>query len=100
LIPKNELQILVSSLEDDTKEGLKIHQNAQLSRMDLSEGTSYTYETFDKQNGVYIMNISGNFIVEEEELSQRDAIGVSDTSKFTVTAKSDAEILFIEIPIE
>lgn len=96
---ENKLQVLVSSFSAaQHEESLKIHQNAQISRIDLSKGTSYEYITNHKDHGVYVMNISGKAFVADELLQQRDAIGISESSRFTVTAETDVELLFIEVP--
>jgi len=50
---KNKLQILVSHIDDNESEGLKIHQNAQISRIDLDENSHFTYSLKSKKHGVY-----------------------------------------------
>ena len=96
---KNKLQVLVSSIDDESLEGLKIHQDAQISRIDLSKNSEFTYQLKSKNHGVYVMNISGEVIIENEKLSQRDALGISDTTVFSMEAKNNSELLFIEVPI-
>ena len=96
---KNKLQILVSSIDDESLEGLKIHQDAQISRIDLSKNSEFTYQLKSKNHGVYMMNISGEVIIENEKLSQRDALGISDATVFSIEAKNNSELLFIEVPV-
>lgn len=96
---KNKLQVLVSSLDDSNKNGLKIHQDAKLSRIDLDEGKTFKYDLKSEKHGVYIMNISGNIAVDNQELSNRDALGVSKTNNFSIQANTNSELLFIEIPM-
>ncbi|TCP26943.1 hypothetical protein EV195_102285 [Tenacibaculum skagerrakense] len=96
---KNKLQVLVSSLDDSNKNGLKIHQDAKLSRIDLDEGKTFKYDLKSEKHGVYIMNISGNIAVDNQELSNRDALGVSKTTTFSIQANTNSELLFIEIPM-
>ena len=96
---KNKLQVLVSSLDDSDKNGLKIHQDAKLSRIDLDEGKTFKYDLKSEKHGVYIMNISGNIAVDNQELSNRDALGVSKTNNFSIQANTNSELLFIEIPM-
>ncbi|WP_299625326.1 pirin family protein [uncultured Tenacibaculum sp.] len=97
---KNKLQVLVSSTDDDNFDGLKVHQNAKLSRIDLDEGEIFTYELKSEQNGVYLMNISGEILTEDTVSTDRDAIGISQTKSFTTKAKTASELLFIEVPME
>lgn len=97
---KDELQILVSSFTSKAhEESLKIHQNAQLSRIDMSKGTTYEYQLSSEDHGVYVMNISGEVSIADEVLAQRDAIGISATSNFSITAIAATELLFIEVPM-
>ncbi|CAL2094609.1 pirin family protein [Tenacibaculum sp. 190524A05c] len=96
---KNKLQVLVSSLDDTNENGLKIHQDAKLSRVDLDEGSTFQYNLKSQNHGVYVMNISGDVAVDNQELAHRDALGVSDTDEFSIQANSKSELLFIEIPM-
>ncbi|WP_179335942.1 pirin family protein [Winogradskyella costae] len=94
-----QLQVLVNSFDDSGEEGLKIHQDARLSRIDLSEGEAFTYHLKSLNHGVYIMLISGEVVIEGEVLKLRDAIGISETDSFNVATKTDTELLFIEVPM-
>lgn len=96
---KNKLQIVVSSFEDFDKESLKIHQDAMLSRIDLDKGTVFEYKLKSSEHGVYIMNIQGKIVIDGKELDSRDATGVSNTDIFSISAKEDSELLFIEVPM-
>ncbi len=95
---KNKLQVLVNDI-NDKEEGLKIHQNAKLSRIDLDKGMEFDYTMKSKDHGVYLMNISGEIQVNDEEASSRDALGIKGMETFNVKAKTNSELLFIEVPI-
>ena len=95
---QGKLQTLVSSIDNDD-EGLKIHQNAKLSRIDLSKDESFTYNLISENHGVYIMTISGSFSVENNQLESRDAIGIYDTKDFTLKTTEETQLLFIEVPM-
>jgi len=43
--------------------------------------------------------ISGSATVGGVELGKRDALGISETDSFTITATEDAEFLAIEVPM-
>ncbi|RLJ68746.1 hypothetical protein CLV86_0135 [Lacinutrix venerupis] len=96
---KNKLQTLVSSIDEDKSGSLKIHQDARISRINLNEKNSFTYTIKSKNHGVYVMNIYGEFILDSKTLKTRDAIEVSETNSFEITAKATSEILFIEVPL-
>ena len=91
----NKLQVLVTSMNEEHNGSLKIHQNARLSRIDLSKNNSLTH----KNNGVYVMNIAGKITIDDKIAASRDAIGINNTDKFEVRAIEDSQLLFIEIPM-
>lgn len=96
---KDKLQTIVSSI--NTKdEGLKIHQNAKISRLNLSKGKTIEYKTISSNHGVYIMNVSGSILIKNEKAKSRDAIGVSDTEVFSIQADTDSEMVLIEVPMQ
>ena len=97
---KSQLQVLVSSIDDGVKDSLKIHQNAQISRIDLGENSEYNYFLKSENHGVYIMVISGEVSIDYEILSKRDAIGISKMKEIAIKAKSNCELLFIEVPMQ
>ena len=96
---KGRLQTLVTSFKDEDENSLKIHQDAKLSRIDLKEGQSFTYDVKSNDHGVYLMNISGRVSISDVNLNTRDALGISETSDFEINATEDSELLFIEVPM-
>ena len=97
---KNKLQILVSSIDEMSDSTLKIHQDARISRIDLDENKEFTYTLKSENNGVYLMVLFGETVVENEHLEKRDAIGISETKNISIKAKSASELLFIEVPMQ
>jgi hypothetical protein len=100
LARKNKLQILVSSIDDGHTESLKIHQNAQISRIDLDENSSFQYQLISEINGVYVMLIDGETQIDNMVLNKRDAIGIEQANFFEIFAIKKSEILFIEVPMK
>lgn len=96
---KNKLQTLVTSMVSEHQGSLKIHQDAVLSRIDLSKDTSFHYQLQSLNHGVYVMTINGTLQIGDNFLQKRDALGVTETEKFTIKASEDAEVLFIEVPM-
>ncbi|MBU2951946.1 pirin family protein [Tamlana agarivorans] len=97
---QNKLQALVTSMGDVTEGVLKIHQDAKISRIDLTEDQSYQYEIKSKNHGVYVMVVFGKTVIENEILETRDAIGISETPSFSIKAIDNTSILFIEVPMQ
>lgn len=96
---KNQLQTLVNSYKDKGSHQLKVHQDALISRLDLAKGNTFDYVLKSKNHGVYIMLISGELVMDDLDLKNRDALGIWQTERFTIKAKEAAEILFIEVPM-
>ncbi|MEO9570413.1 MAG: pirin family protein [Polaribacter sp.] len=96
---KNKLQILVSSFNSDDENSLKIHQDAQISRIDLDENQSFEYQLISKNHGVYVMNIFGEIEIDVTKLSSRDALGIYETESFNIKTNSNSELLLIEVPM-
>ncbi|WP_242093359.1 pirin family protein [Aestuariivivens sediminicola] len=96
---KNKLQILVTSMDQDHEGSLKIHQDAVISRIDLDKGKSFEYEIKHPNSGVYVMNIHGLVRIDEHLLETRDAVGITETDRFTLNAEDDSGLLFIEVPM-
>jgi redox-sensitive bicupin YhaK (pirin superfamily) len=96
---KNTLQTLVSSINNPVEGSLTIHQNAKIARIDLDEGSSFTYKLTTETNGVYVMVINGELTINNKVLTKRDAIGIEQTTSFKIETNSKSELLFIEVPM-
>ena len=96
---KNKLQIVVSSFNSDDENSLKIHQDAQISRIDLDKEENFVYQLKSKNHGVYVMNIFGDIEIDSTKLTYRDAVGIYETESFTINTLSNAQLLLIEVPM-
>jgi redox-sensitive bicupin YhaK (pirin superfamily) len=93
----NELTTVVSGDKDAGT--LYINQDAAISFGDFDGGKQVTYEIKVPGNGAYVLQVEGEADVDGSVLNQRDAIGVYDTSSFTIETKSPSRLLIIEIPM-
>lgn len=93
----NKLQQIVSP--DPQDEGVWIHQNAWFHLGKFDAGFASNYNVKSKNNGVYFFNLSGDVEVNGQVLNARDGFGVWDTEKITITAKTPAEFLIMEVPM-
>ncbi len=94
----NKLQQIISPNPDD--EGVWIHQDAwfHLGTYDANIQTEYQFKKAG--NGVYAFVLKGNFIIEGQELSNRDGYGIWDINTITIESGSeDSEILLMEVPM-
>ncbi len=88
------------SPEKNVEGKMWINQNAWLSMATLEAGKSLGYKIHHPGNGVYFMNVEGELSIADTNLSRRDALGISEADQISVTAKSNSEILVIEVPME
>jgi redox-sensitive bicupin YhaK (pirin superfamily) len=93
----NQWQTVVSPIESD--KALWINQDARFSLTNLEAGKELSYKNAFAGNGVYLVVIKGSVKVGDDLLGKRDALGISETETFTVSATEDAELLAIEVPM-
>lgn len=93
----NKLQQVLSPDPNDA--GVWIHQDAWFHVSQMDAGTDLDYAIKKEGNGVYAFVLKGNVTIEEQELSDRDGLGIWDTNTFSIKATSDAELLLMEVPM-
>jgi quercetin 2,3-dioxygenase len=94
---KNKLQFIVTP--EKKEDNLWLNQDAYFSLVDLEKDKSINYKIHTKGNGVYLFVIEGMIAVVDEALSKRDGIGIWEVESLSVSAKVDAKLLFIEVPM-
>ncbi len=93
----NKWQFVVSANETDN--ALWINQDARFALTKLQAGMKLDYTNIFKGNGVFFVVINGTVNVGDIVLEKRDALGISDSDSFTISATEDSELLAIEIPM-
>lgn len=93
----NQFQTVVSP---DGGDALWINQDAYFSLANLDAGTKLNYKVNKPGNGVYFFVLNGDLEAAGQSLTTRDAVGITETENFEVKAKSYAEVLAIEVPME
>ena len=93
----NKLQEIVSPGPIDS--GMWINQDSWFHIGSLQKGFQVDYHIKKAGNGVYAFVIEGDVTINGTSLNKRDALGISDTDKLSITADSDAELLLIEVPM-
>ncbi len=92
----NAIQTVVSPTDD---QAVWINQDAYFSLSDLSSGSSIYYQMNHTGNGVYVFVLEGEAEVTDTTLSKRDGLGVWETDQVSISASTDAKLLFIEVPM-
>ena len=93
----NRFQTVVSP---EGGEAVTINQDAYFSLGNIEKGQTLDYTVNKTGNGVYAFVLEGDAQIAGEALNRRDAVGVTDTDKVTVTADSDTQVLLMEVPME
>ena len=93
---ENNWQIVVSP--EETHHALWINQDAYFSLGNFDTTTSYKINKTG--NGVYLMVIEGEIEIDDNNLSNRDAIGISEAKDFQINVIQPAKLLAIEIPMK
>lgn len=95
----NELvEILTPDLHDNK---VWIYQDAWIYIGKANADNQFEYKLKNPDsNGAYIFIIQGEIEVDEQHLNERDGYGLWEISNFSITAKTDAEFLIIEVPMK
>jgi redox-sensitive bicupin YhaK (pirin superfamily) len=95
----NKLQQVLSPNEND--EGVWIHQDAWFHIGTFDKEVEQTYQIKKPGNGVYAFVLKGGFLVEGQQLENRDGLGIWDTEMFTIQSNEQgSEILLMEVPMK
>ncbi|PLK43303.1 pirin family protein [Emticicia sp. TH156] len=94
----NQFQTLVSPLGSNDG-AMGINQDAWFSLINLDADKQADYSVKLNNNGVYAFLIDGEAEINGQELARRDALGISETADIRVKAKTNAEILLIDVPM-
>lgn len=94
---KNKLTTIVSYEEGQAH--CWINQNAKLS-LGYYEAGSITEYSFKPENMcLFVFVISGNISINNNNIAERDALGIWDTNRIQITCNEESEFLIIETPI-
>jgi redox-sensitive bicupin YhaK (pirin superfamily) len=93
---QNRFQRVVSPEEDGS---IWINQDAYFSLGNFEAGKSTKYDIAREGNGVYAFLIKGKATIDGHELSERDALGVSETNQLDIQFSEDSELLLLDVPM-
>lgn len=93
----NKFQLVVSN--DGRSDSLMIHQDAFLSLGNFTKAQKINYSPYKKENGIFLMIIDGKVKIENEILTKRDAVGITNAEKIEFSFIEDTQLLIIEVPL-
>jgi redox-sensitive bicupin YhaK (pirin superfamily) len=93
----NQLTTLISPVKSN--DTLWLNQDATFSMGDFEAGQQVNYDIKTSGNGAYVFVIEGSVKINSTVLNKRDALGVYDTSSFTIEPEDFSRFLIIDIPM-
>ena len=94
---QNKFQVLVSPQKSEDE--IWINQDAWFSMADLEAGKEINYQKHLNANGVYFFVVEGSVDIEGTSLERRDGLGLEHGESLTIKAKSNTQLLVIEVPM-
>ena len=94
---RNKLQQIVSPNPDD--DGVTINQDAWFYLADLDAGIELSYVPKGRNPGIYAFVLEGEITVNDEKLSRRDGLGVTEVNELLIRVETDAKLLLMEVPM-
>ena len=95
---QNRLEQVLSPNPND--QGVWIHQDAWFHLGRFEAGKGETYSLRKPGNGIYVFVLEGSLQVDDQLLNTRDGMGVTNTSTLQFTARENARVLVMEVPME
>jgi len=93
----NAFQCLVSP--NQSSEDLWINQDAWIHISNIDKNVKIPYNVKKPGNGVFVLVIEGEVSLQEETLTNRDAIFIKAETSIELFAEADSKVLIIEIPL-
>jgi redox-sensitive bicupin YhaK (pirin superfamily) len=93
----NSFVNIVSPKESNDGNALWVHQKTFFN-LGVFETGKTSYKNNFTDNSVYLFLIEGKILIDNQILSSKDAIGISNLNEFDIEILEKAKILIIEIP--
>lgn len=94
---KNQLATIVSNEEGTAH--CWINQNARLQLGWFEQGKEIPYFMNPLNKAVFIFVLEGALTVAGKKIAKRDAIGIWETDRFTISIEQEADFIVIEVPV-
>ncbi|MGA2297173.1 MAG: pirin family protein [FCB group bacterium] len=85
---------------EKNENSLWLNQDAEINLAKIEAKNNIKYTSGFPGNGYYIFLISGNIIVEDEDLTEKDAIGIYEAEGINISAKENSFVLLLDVPMD
>lgn len=94
----NKLQTVIAPAAETGS--MWIHQDAWFSLGNFEQGFQESYSIHHPGNGVYAFIIKGKFRINNQEVSERDGLGIAQVHSLNIESlEMNSEILLMEVPM-
>jgi redox-sensitive bicupin YhaK (pirin superfamily) len=91
---------IVSPNDQNDGNALWVYQETFFHLGIFDSNTSTTYKVRISNNGVYLFLIEGEIEVNNQVLTARDAMGITDFNQFEIKINAQSKILLVEVPMK
>jgi quercetin 2,3-dioxygenase len=99
--PENTQDKFVQVLSPNPNdEGVWIYQDAWFHLGTFNSNLTTTYQIKKQGNGVYLLVVEGEVVVDGQNMEARDALGIWDCTSINIQVTSKAKILLLEVPMQ
>ncbi len=98
-LSRSALGITLLVNESGQEGALPIQQDAYISYVAIDDTRPLSYSLRSQQHGVYVFVIEGDVSVAGAELGARDGLGLVDVGSVSLSSKSGASLVLIEVPM-
>ena len=95
---ENEFYQVLSPNKEE--QGVWINQDAWFNLGKFTKGSQDQYDIQKSGNGVYVFVLEGEVEINNENLAEKDGMGIWDTESITVKATENARVLLMEVPMD
>lgn len=93
----NTIQLVVAPM--GTKGVVNINQDSYFSIAIIDANTTINYEKHERHHGIYFFLIEGKINIGDNQLSERDGLGITEEDNIEIIAQNNSRLLCIEVPM-
>lgn len=96
----NTFVTVVSPQNSTNRNSLWVHQKTYFNLGIFEENQTVNYKITISGNGVYLFLIDGKIELNQNQLTSRDALEITNCTEFNITIVQKSKILLVEVPMK